>query len=186
MICASVKNDKGKLRKIPSKYDLVEVWDANLLPFVKKRSLLKVVDNFRVDESLRVDYIDYDISVRKKIVPGNAKLIISYHNFDYTPSVKELRRIIKKMQKQGADIGKIVVAALKLEDNLVPLQLLAETDFPLISFCMGDKGRISRIMAPKFGSLISYIPPTKDFITADGQILLPDWEKIQMDIATLY
>jgi 3-dehydroquinate dehydratase / shikimate dehydrogenase len=178
MICASVKNDKNQLKKISAKYDLVEVWNANLVPLVKKPVLLKVVEGQKIDENLKVDYIDYDISAKDKVVPKGAKLIISYHNFDYTPSLKELRKVVKKMQKQGADIGKIVTTALKEEDNLVPLTLLSESELPLISFCMGQKGRPSRIMAPKFGSLISYVPPTKDFVTADGQIVLDEWEKI--------
>jgi len=49
----------------------------------------------------------------------------------------------------------------------------------MIAFCLGKKGRISRIMAPQFGSLISYVPPTEDFVTAEGQIMLDEWMKIQ-------
>lgn len=179
MICASIEKDKKLLSKIPSKYDLVEVWNSSFVSKIKKPVLLKMTGNAQIDEGLKVDYIDYDISAKNKIVPSGAKLIISYHNFDYTPSVKELKKISEKMQKQGADIGKIITTALKTEDNLVPLQLLAESQMPLISFCMGEKGRLSRIMAPKFGSLISYVPPNKDFVTADGQIVLDEWMRIQ-------
>ncbi|MCD6109802.1 type I 3-dehydroquinate dehydratase [bacterium] len=174
-----MKNNKSKLKKIPSDYDLVEVWNVDLVLLSPKPVLLKITDENLVDADLKVDYIDYDISTKRKLVPEGAKLIISYHNSDYTPSLKELRVIVKEMQKQGADIGKIVTNALKTEDNLIPLQLLAETEFPLISFCMGEKGRISRVMAPKFGSLISYVPPTKEFITAGGQIVLDKWMQIQ-------
>lgn len=184
MICASIKNDKSKLKEIPLKYDLVEVWTGELVPLSPKPVLLKVVDEDLVDENLLVDYIDFDISMKKKIRPEGAKLIISYHNFDYTPPLKELKRIVQKMQKQGADIGKIVTTALNIEDNLVPLHLLSESQLPLISFCMGEKGRMSRIMAPKFGSLISYVPPTKDFVTADGQIILDEWMQIQRALSS--
>jgi len=182
MICASVKNDKKKLLKIPANYDLVEVWSSNLVLLSPKPVLLKVVDEQKIDSKLDVDYIDYDIFAKEKVVPNKAKLIISYHNFNHTPSLKKLQKIVKEMQKQGADIGKIVTTALKTEDNLVPLQLLTEMDLPLISFCMGEKGRVSRIMAPKFGSLISYVPPTRDFVTADGQIVLDEWMQIQRAI----
>jgi 3-dehydroquinate dehydratase type I len=115
--------------------------------------------------------------------PKGAKLIISYHDFDRTPTLEELKKIVGEMLAKGADICKVVTKALTVEDNLIPLRLLAESQAPMIAFCLGKKGRISRIMAPQFGSLISYVPPTADFVTAEGQIVFDEWMKIQKMLA---
>ena len=184
MICASVKDDPAKLAKIPEQYDLVEVWDAAFVGLSPKPVILKVVDGTVLDENLAVDYVDFDISMvateaAMRMRPKGAKLILSYHNLRHTPSLKELQKIVKKMQKMGADICKVVTKAVTVEDNLIPLRLLAESEAPMIAFCLGEKGRISRIMAPQFGSLISYVPPTADFVTAEGQIVFDEWMKIQ-------
>ena len=188
MICASVKNDSAKLSKIPAQYDLVEVWDpsfvslAGLTGLVPKPVILKVSRGMLLNENLAVDYVDFDISMDTAAIemrPKGAKLIVSYHNFNRTPSLGELKKIVRKMLAKGADICKVVTKAVMVEDNLIPLRLLAESEVPMIAFCLGKKGRISRIMAPQFGSLISYVPPTEDFVTAEGQIMLDEWMKIQ-------
>lgn len=183
MICVSVKDDPAKLAKIPQQYDLVEVWDPAFVEFSPKPVILKVVDGAVLDENLAVDYVDFDVSMVEegamRMRPKGAKLILSYHDFERTPSLSELKKIVRKMLAKGADICKIVTKAVTVEDNLIPLRLLAESDVPMIAFCLGDKGRISRILAPRFGSLISYVPPTADFVTAEGQIVFDDWEKIQ-------
>ncbi|MBA4337093.1 hypothetical protein C0416_04980 [bacterium] len=186
MICASVKKNPEKLADLPKQYDIVEVWGPSFVPLIRllqKPVILKVADCDLVDENLNVDYIDYDISMDVSVRPKGAKLIISYHNPDHTPSLNELHGIVRDMLAMGADICKIVTKAVTVEDNLIPLRLLAESKTPMIAFCLGEKGRISRIMAPQFGSLISYVPPTADFVTAEGQIVFDEWMKIQKMLA---
>ncbi|OFY91405.1 MAG: hypothetical protein A2236_00380, partial [Bacteroidetes bacterium RIFOXYA2_FULL_33_7] len=53
----------------------------------------------------------------------NTKIIISYHNFEKTPSQKELQKIIKNCFNQGADIVKIACKSNSEKDNLRILDL---------------------------------------------------------------
>ena len=48
---------------------------------------------------------------------SKTKLILSYHNFSRTPSLKMLQKIMKKGFRCGADIVKIATFANTLEDN---------------------------------------------------------------------
>lgn len=107
----------------------------------------------------------------------SVKLIISHHDFKKTPSFKEAEAILNDILSSGADIAKIVFTAQNIEDNLVPLRLLANHE-NLISFCMGDLGKMSRIYASKFGSLIDYVAPDVSWRTAKGQLTINDWQKI--------
>ncbi|MFN3467880.1 MAG: shikimate dehydrogenase, partial [Candidatus Brocadiales bacterium] len=66
-----------------------------------------------------------------------------------------------------ADIVKIVTTANDITDNLKVFQLLEEVGArcnvplhgntrPLIAFCMGELGLISRVLAPKYGSYLTF------------------------------
>ena len=178
MICAPIQSDMEKVRRVPACYDLVEVWDERMLEMTNKPTILKVVDEKKLSKNIHTDYIDFDIDMKKDKRFIDARLIVSYHQYEYTPPLQELRKVVQKMQMQNADIGKVVTMAHAEQDNITLLRLLTESQFPLIAFCMGTKGRLSRIMAPHFGSLISYVPPTKKWKTAEGQIVLSEWEKI--------
>ncbi|HHT9155934.1 MAG TPA: shikimate dehydrogenase, partial [Candidatus Tripitaka sp. YC43] len=97
---------------------------------------------------------------------GKAKVIISYHNFKETPA--NLRDIYARLSDSTADIVKIVTTANDITDNLKIFQLLEEVNRrgvlqyaptagkPLIAFCMGELGQISRILAPKYGSYLTF------------------------------
>ncbi|MBD3156246.1 type I 3-dehydroquinate dehydratase [Candidatus Peregrinibacteria bacterium] len=178
MICASIQSDMEKVHRVPLCYDLVEVWDERMVGMIDKPTILKVVDEKKLSKNMQVDYIDFDIAMKMDKRAADTRLIISYHEHEYTPPLQELRSVIQTMQMQNADICKVVTMAHTEQDNITLLRLLTETQFPLIAFCMGEKGRLSRIMAPHFGSLISYVPPTEEWKTADGQIVLSEWEKI--------
>lgn len=186
-----------KMRDVPAEYDLVEIWineieDLSLDDLVKKSEkplLIKVTDfsgKSLIEDTMRnnISYIDIDIKAGEKIFDfiiknkKDTKLIISHHDFEKTPSFEDGVKLIKLMQKTGADIGKIVFKANKIEDNVVPFRLIKSVyGLPLITFCMSDLGRISRICAGSFGSLIDFVPPDTDWQTAEGQIVYDEWKK---------
>ncbi|MFC1599576.1 type I 3-dehydroquinate dehydratase [Patescibacteria group bacterium] len=200
MICASIKVKKMSdaiemLETVPNDYDLVEIWineieDLNLITLKEKakHSLLMKVSDCSNQELLRqviengFEYVDIDIEDFDKIKDfhrDKTKLIASYHDFEGTPDFEKGKAMVERMKNAGADIGKIVCVAKDCHDNLIPLKLLKLTDFPLISFCMGEHGRLSRVLAPQCGSLISFIPPDTAWKTADGQIIYDEWKVIK-------
>lgn len=200
MICASIKVKNMKdaidmLEKVPNDYDLVEIWineidDLNLpkLKIKAKQPLLIKITDFSNHDLLKeviengFEYVDVDIADFEKIKDlhkDKTKIIASYHDFSETPDIKIGREMVERMKNAGADIGKIVCIAKDCHDNLIPLKLLKETEFPLITFCMGELGRLSRVLSPQCGSLISYIPPDTGWKTADGQIIYDEWKIIK-------
>lgn len=200
MICASIKVKSmtdaiEMLAKVPNDYDLVEIWineidDLNLITLKEKAKhpLLIKITEFSNHELLReviengFEYVDIDITDFEKVKEFHkkeTKIIASYHDFKETPDIEMGRAMIERMINAGADIAKIVCVAKDCHDNLMPLKLLKETEFPLIAFCMGDKGRLSRVLSPQCGSLISFIPPDTSWTTADGQLIYDEWNIIK-------
>jgi 3-dehydroquinate dehydratase-1 len=100
-------------------------------------------------------------------------LIISWHDFASTPSSEELGEILQQQMESGAHIGKIVTTANDYKDILQVLNLqviAAENDFPLIAFCMGAAGMISRVATLKLGGFMTYGAPDGGEETAPGQL----------------
>ena len=99
--------------------------------------------------------VDIDINVpeiyRDKIADlahsMNRKVILSYHNYEKTPSKKHLTQTIEKIFSSGADIAKLACMAKSLEDCSRILGLY-ENQTKLVAFCMGEIGKITRLSAP--------------------------------------
>jgi 3-dehydroquinate dehydratase I len=108
-----------------------------------------------------------------RIEQSSTKLILSWHNFKQTPTRPELLAHLKAMQDNGADIGKIVTHAHDFHDVLRVLQLQEDAHqmhFPLIAFCMGRSGCISRLATMELGGYMTYCSANNDDITAPGQL----------------
>lgn len=119
----------------------------------------------------------------------STKLIVSYHDFKKTPSLNTLKNIYNRAGAVGADIVKISVFANAYEDNLRLLGLGAAVGAgkrrrPLIITSMGVKGRLGRIAAPLFGSIIVFAAADKKSLTAPGQLTLEQYKKIASVINT--
>jgi 3-dehydroquinate dehydratase type I len=76
---------------------------------------------------------------------------------------------------------KIVTYANSAEDNLRLLRLipmsLAEGQ-PIIAFCMGPRGRASRLLAPLLGSFLTYASLRKGAESAPGQWTVAETRKM--------
>jgi 3-dehydroquinate dehydratase/shikimate dehydrogenase len=100
---------------------------------------------------------------------GDAKLIRSKH-FHHGLSFDEGLRVLEELKNRKCDLVKMVFAAEKIQDNLVAMRLASKTNFPNIVFCMGEKGLLSRLMAPICGSQWTYASLKQGLETASGQI----------------
>jgi 3-dehydroquinate dehydratase type I len=81
----------------------------------------------------------------------------------------------------GAHIVKICTYARAMEDNLQVLGLIPyarKKGRTIIAFCMGEKGRISRVMAPLLGSYLSYASLDKGSESAPGQLTIAEMREI--------
>lgn len=145
--------------------------------------------------SIKPKYIDISVNTANKLLsllksscPKSTQLILSYHNFQKTPSLKILKKIVQKAMKSGADMAKIAVYANKSEDNLIIFELLGwakKKKYPMIGHCMGKKGKISRIVAPALGSRIIFVSADEKTSSAPGQITLEQYRNYQSLISDL-
>ncbi|MDR0307814.1 MAG: type I 3-dehydroquinate dehydratase [Chitinispirillales bacterium] len=87
---------------------------------------------------------------------GGSVIIVSKHDYRKTPDKKGLSDIVKRCVDQGADIVKIAVTAADISDVTHLLRFTEECEVPLVTIAMGDIGRVSRVIAPLFGSLFTY------------------------------
>lgn len=133
--------------------------------------------------ALGCDYLDIEYSASEKTGTEllknkkKTKIICSWHNFKETPSIEEMEKIYRKIKKLNPDLIKIVTRANSINDNFKIFEFLKNKK-DLISFSMGIKGQISRILAPKYGSLLTYGSINSDKTTADGQITIDDLKKV--------
>lgn len=109
-----------------------------------------------------VDAVDLEIEEEIEAIVRMAKakgkkVIISYHNYEETPATEILENILDSMRDRGADIVKIATF-IKSKEDLARLLLLTEDwkRLPIITIGMGEIGRLSRIIAPIFGSCLTY------------------------------
>lgn len=120
--------------------------------------------------------------MRMALQESNTKLIVSWHNFEDTPSREELVGRMALMQDKGADIGKIITTAHSHQDVLRVLQLQSVAEqlgFPLIAFCMGRPGVISRVATCDLGGYMTYCAVSKEEATAPGQLSVGTLREIQ-------
>lgn len=115
-----------------------------VLPFVK------IIDLELGSTQLRKVVIPLAIRKRKRV-------ILSYHNFKSTPSDRALNSLLRKSIRAGADWTKIAVTP-KTREDVARLLLFTQhnRDKNLISIAMGRLGQTTRILAPLFGSRLTY------------------------------
>ncbi|MFU8819183.1 MAG: type I 3-dehydroquinate dehydratase [Desulfurivibrio sp.] len=103
--------------------------------------------------------------------PG--RVIISWHDFNGTPDATTLADIVRRQQQAGAAVGKLVTMAHSFRDVLRVLtlqDLAADLNFPLIAFCMGEAGMISRLATCRLGGFMTYAAAEEGEATAPGQL----------------
>jgi len=96
-------------------------------------------------------------------------VIISYHNFSYTPELEELEKIVASCYRLGADLAKIATQVSVNRDNSKILSLYKGPG-RLVAIGMGELGKISRIVAPFLGAEFTYASLNDEQATAPGQI----------------
>ncbi len=122
---------------------------------------------------LKADYVDIENDSIDKITErGNSKIIISYHNFKETP--QNICKIYNDICQHKPDIVKIVTYANDITDNIRIFELLSTANLPIISFCMGELGYISRILTKKFGGILTFASLEKGKESAPGQLTVDE------------
>jgi len=207
-ICAAIINtDIEAVKEVEPLVDLFEVRidliGDGLQKLVKQLEKPWIATNRTIDEGgkwggnearriegllqaieLGADMVDVEFRTKnlQNIVPlvkRRVKCILSFHDVEKTPPLEEMKGIVQKQLKAGADICKVVTTAKEFEDNLAVLQLISE--FPenkIVAFAMGETGKISRILCPLVGADFTYGSIEKGKESAPGQITVKELIKI--------
>jgi 3-dehydroquinate dehydratase type I len=142
--------------------------------------------------ALGADYVDIEARTEKPLLKklvaqiekhkGRTRWIISYHDLQGTPSEGALKKRFDAYTRTGADIVKICTYAREMDDNLRVLGLIPyarKRGRAIIALCMGEQGRISRVMAPLLGSYLGYASLDKGAESAPGQLTVEEMKQIQ-------
>lgn len=143
----------------------------------------------RIEQLLRAmelgaDIVDIELGTKNlaNIVPlvrKRTKCLLSFHDLEKTPPLDEMKKIVGRQLKAGADICKVVTTARGFEDNTTVLELISEfPEVKLISFAMGPLGATSRVLCPLVGGEFTYAAIEKGQESAEGQLTVRDLRKI--------
>ncbi len=107
----------------------------------------------------------------------STQLILSSHNFNRPFEDLDLEcETILSVYPEA--IPKLVYKARHMNDCFAAFDLLSQADCPVISFAMGHAGQISRILAKKFGSFLTFACLDEDTATAPGQLSVAQMKQL--------
>ena len=179
-------------------FDLHEIIQAARKPVLVTYRSKKEGGSGSADPETRTDYILTAIQKgaefvdvewrlppkwRQKIFDarGRSGIVISRHINDGTPSEPDLEKIFRDCAATTADVVKIVTRAETWADNLRVLGLIPmalDRGIPIIAFCMGTMGRISRVFSHLLGGYLTFASLERGQESAEGQIPAVEMKKI--------
>ncbi|MCZ7357938.1 MAG: type I 3-dehydroquinate dehydratase [Candidatus Methanoperedens sp.] len=142
------------------------------LPVIITNRMKQEGGEWHRDESLRIktlvsllplsDAVDIELCSDKrddvvKVASDAGKtVIISTHDFQKTPRLDVMMGIFNESFEAGADIAKLAVMPNSLEDVLRLFEATLRAKGPVCTIAMGETGRHSRVIAPIYGSVMTY------------------------------
>ncbi len=127
----------------------------------------------------KFDYIDVDYQLTKEIDYRKfvesldyGKIILSYHNFNETPSFLKLKKILKKMSGFDPEVYKIATKVSQKgdADTLLKILLNKKKKAKMICLGMGRSGIKTRVLSVILGAELTFASLDKGQETADGQL----------------
>ncbi|MFC2090288.1 type I 3-dehydroquinate dehydratase [Bacteroidota bacterium] len=142
-----------------------------------KYSPTQRVDLLKRSIDLHSAYVDIEIEsetevideLKSYVLTRKCNLIISYHNYERTPGRSELQAIEESCYARGGNIAKLACMVSNEQDNANLLSLYASEGRKVI-IGMGEKGRITRMVAEELGAEFSFVSATQSAATAPGQL----------------
>lgn len=116
-----------------------------------------------------------------------AKIILSHHDLNKTPSSATIKRRIEMIKQKGADMAKIVTTYKKPSDIITLIEAAARNKTIPTIFHLGGVGprakfhqdaKAARIICAAAGSRISYVALDNRHTTAPGQWTIAEWDRI--------
>jgi 3-dehydroquinate dehydratase/shikimate dehydrogenase len=105
--------------------------------------------------------------------PSGPGLILSMHDFDGRPAGL-LRTVAAMASEDACQVIKVAHRARSLRDCLEHFDLLHSRGKPMIALGMGEFGVMTRVLAGKFGGLLTFAGLDPASVTAPGQLSLDE------------
>lgn len=167
-----IRKDPGELyAQIPTEMKTIVTCRPGVYTEEERIVLLKT------SMDLGASFIDIEIDSPKDTLSQlfdhsqnlTADVIVSYHNFEFTPDRVEMVKIMSSCYDVGGAIAKIATKVNSMDDirNLLSLYDLAGKK---VVIGMGNMGRILRIMAPYVGAEFTFAASDQGGETAPGQL----------------
>lgn len=136
-----------------------------------------------IEASKYSEYVDIELNTSKQyinsVIESSNKSIISFHDFEKTPSLGYLLNIVKQEIALG-DIAKFAVMPKSMKDTVTVMEVLKK--YPeTVAISMGDFGKYTRVMAPIFGAPFTFA--SYDYGTAPGQLSFETTKYIQEQLS---
>ena len=123
---------------------------------------------------------DHVRRVRDSARKHGTRVVLSYHNFGYTPGVEFLVQRFLEGERLGADVAKVAVMPRDRDDVLALLAATSRAEakarIPLISMSMGPLGAVTRMVGGVFGSALSFA--VGEGSSAPGQMPIADLQTV--------
>jgi 3-dehydroquinate dehydratase I len=113
------------------------------------------------------------------------KLMLSYHNFDYTPEAEFLEGLINEADTYDPELIKIACFAQNDSDSEKLLSLMSVNE-RIVPVPMGDAGIKGRLKAYLQGSPVVYAYPDGGKPTAPGQLSFLDYSDMDKILKIVY
>jgi 3-dehydroquinate dehydratase-1 len=145
----------------------------------------QVIELYReVCASGSVDMIDFEMdndarhlqAVREIGRAAGLPLVLSFHDFQATPTAAELVQRFERAHSLGAGVAKIAIMPRSADDVLTLLSATAQAsrtvEIPLVSMAMGALGAVTRASGWVFGSAMTFAVGASS--SAPGQMPIED------------
>jgi 3-dehydroquinate dehydratase I len=131
---------------------------ANKLPLEERRDLL-------LRFLPHAKYLDVELRSARALKPllfearkRNVRVVLSFHDFESTPSSRSLRAKASAAKARGADIFKLATRTDKPSElaRLVDFITNSDLDLPISAMGIGKLGGLSRLLLARCGSVLNY------------------------------
>lgn len=135
------------------------------------------------------DAVDIELSIDEdergravEAAKNNGKtVIISSHDFSKTPSFTEMKTTLEDAFIAGADIAKLAVMPQSMKNVMELLRVTLDvggTGRAICTIAMGDLGKHTRVIAPFYGSVLTYASVENTILIPLGQLPVDKLKKI--------
>lgn len=148
---------------LPLLFNLLPEREGGKFPNMEK----DVFERLDLATKLGCEYVQVGIEWEKKSITrlirnkGKSKIIAAFYNYKKTYSLYGLKNISRRCLQTKADIIRVVMTAESVKDNEKIFSLLSfiqkKYKKPVISYCLGEHGKLSITMSEKMGSYMTFL-----------------------------